>query len=113
MTTTGATPSTPSTGTTGSTTWRNWAGTELARPTRLVTPSGVAQVAAAVRSAAADGLTVKAIGSGHSFTGAAVTSGVMIRPDHLGRLLSVDRESGLVEVEAGMPLHRLNPLLAQ
>ena len=56
---------------------------------------------------------MRAVGSGHSFTGAAVTSGVMLRPDAMRGIVSVDEATGLVEVEAGMPLHELNPLLAE
>lgn len=94
-------------------TWSNWAGTESVTPVRVVTPRGVDEVATAVKEATRDGLRVKAIGAGHSFTGAAVAPGVQLRPDHLDDIVSIDRESGLVTVEAGMPLHRLNPLLAE
>ncbi|MGW5121811.1 D-arabinono-1,4-lactone oxidase, partial [Streptomyces noursei] len=51
--------------------WRNWAGNVTARPARSVAPSNTEELAAAVRSAATDGLTVKAAGTGHSFTAAA------------------------------------------
>jgi L-gulono-1,4-lactone dehydrogenase len=96
-----------------STRWRNWSGTEEATPARVATPATTDEVAAAVKTAVADGLTVRAIGSGHSFTGAAVAPGLQIRPDRLDGVLSVDAESGLVTVEAGIPLHRLNPMLAR
>jgi L-gulonolactone oxidase len=56
---------------------------------------------------------VKAVGSGHSFTGVAVAPGVQLLPDRLDRVHSIDRESGLVTVDAGIPLHRLNPILAR
>jgi hypothetical protein len=92
--------------------WTNWAGTESVTPRRVVAPRGVDEVATAVRDAVRDGLRVKAIGSGHSFTGAAVAPGVQLLPDHLDGVLSVDRDSGLVTVEAGLPLHGLNPMLA-
>lgn len=91
--------------------WSNWAGTERATPARVVTPTSADRVATAVKDAVRDGLAVKAIGSGHSFTGAAVAPGVQIRPDALDGVISVDRESGLVTVEAGVALHQLNPML--
>jgi L-gulonolactone oxidase len=93
-------------------TWRNWAGTETVEPQRVLAPRNVDEVAAAVKQAAGDGLTVKAIGSGHSFSGIAVAPGLQLLPDHLDGVLAVDHESGLVTVEAGLPLHRLNPILA-
>ncbi|MET9495114.1 D-arabinono-1,4-lactone oxidase [Streptomyces sp. NPDC006552] len=94
-------------------TWRNWAGNVTARPAREVTPASAEELAAAVRGAARDGLTVKAVGTGHSFTAAAATDGVLIRPQLLTGIRSVDRAAGTVTVEAGTPLKRLNLALAR
>lgn len=80
---------------------------------RVATPSSPQEVAETVRDAAARGLTVKPVGSGHSFTPAAVTDGVQIRLVNLGRLRGADHATGLVTAEAGMPLWRLNELLAE
>jgi FAD-linked oxidoreductase len=95
------------------TTWRNWAGIESVEPARVLTPGSTDEVAAAVKDAVRDGLTVKAIGSGHSFTGAAVAPGVQLRPEGMEGVVEIDLESGLVTVEAGIPLHRLNPILTE
>jgi FAD-linked oxidoreductase len=97
----------------GRMTWENWARTARVDPARIVAPGSVDEVAAEVKQAAHDGLAVKAVGSGHSFTGVAVAPGVQLLPDRLDRVHSVDHESGLVTVDAGIPLHRLNPLLAE
>jgi L-gulonolactone oxidase len=94
-------------------TWRNWAGNVTARPAREVTPASVEELAAAVRQAAEDGLRVKAVGTGHSFTAAAATDGVLIRPQLLTGIRRIDREAGTVTVEAGTPLKRLNLALAR
>ncbi|MFI6333455.1 D-arabinono-1,4-lactone oxidase [Streptomyces sp. NPDC050535] len=94
-------------------TWRNWAGTVTARPAREVTPASVEELTAAVRSAAEDGLKVKAVGAGHSFTAAAATDGVLIRPQLLTGIRRIDRDVGTVTVEAGTPLKRLNVALAR
>ena len=80
---------------------------------RVATPSSPQEVAETVRDAAARGLTVKPVGSGHSFTPAAVTDGVQIRLGNLARLRGADHATGLVTAEAGMPLWRLNELLAE
>lgn len=61
-------------------TWRNWGGTVSVRPAREVTPASVDELADAVRRAAEDGLPVKAVGTGHSFTSIAATEGLLIRP---------------------------------
>ncbi|MCF1599043.1 D-arabinono-1,4-lactone oxidase [Streptomyces muensis] len=94
-------------------TWRNWGGNIAARPAREVTPASVEELAAAIRRAAEDGLPVKAVGSGHSFTSIAATDGVLIRPQLLTGIRNVDRDAMTVTVEAGTPLKRLNMALAR
>ncbi|MDW8806832.1 D-arabinono-1,4-lactone oxidase [Streptomyces scabiei] len=94
-------------------TWRNWAGNVTARPVREVTPATVEELAAAVRRAAEDDLRVKAVGTGHSFTAAAATDGVLIRPQLLTGIRKIDREAMTVTVAAGTPLKRLNMALAR
>ena len=88
--------------------WRNWAGNESARPRRVATPRSADEVADEVRKAAAAGLTVRMAGTGHSFTPAAVTDGVLLRPGGLTGIRSVDAAAGLATAEAGCPLHVLN-----
>ncbi|MER6035788.1 D-arabinono-1,4-lactone oxidase [Streptomyces sp. NPDC101169] len=94
-------------------TWRNWGGNVSARPAREVAPASVEELAAEVRRAAEDGLKVKAVGTGHSFTSIAATDGVLIRPQLLTGIRGVDREAMTVTVEAGTPLKRLNAALAR
>ncbi|PAZ14762.1 FAD-linked oxidoreductase [Streptomyces sp. SA15] len=94
-------------------TWRNWGGNVAARPAREVAPASVEELSDAVRKAAEDGLKVKAVGSGHSFTSIAATDGVLIRPQLLTGIRGIDREAGTVTVEAGTPLKRLNMALAR
>ncbi|HEU5159305.1 MAG TPA: D-arabinono-1,4-lactone oxidase [Streptosporangiaceae bacterium] len=91
--------------------WRNWAGNQRVEPVRVGMPRSTEEVVAAVRQAADDGLTVRMTGSGHSFTGAALAAGVLLRPAGLTALRSVDTASGLVTAEAGLTLRRLNELL--
>ncbi|MEV4258269.1 FAD-binding protein, partial [Spirillospora sp. NPDC049652] len=75
-------------------TWRNWAGNQTATPRRVTTPTSTDEVSAAVRAAAAEGQTVRMPGTGHSFTGAAVAEGVMLRPTGLTGVRSVDTSTG-------------------
>src|SRR5262249_393496 len=93
-------------------TWRNWAGNQTATPARVLAPRSTEEVVAAVRAAAADGLPVKAAGTGHSFTGAAATDGVLLLPDRMCRLRSVNLPGRQVTAEFGMPLTELNQSLA-
>ncbi|MEU1023153.1 D-arabinono-1,4-lactone oxidase [Streptomyces sp. NPDC005904] len=94
-------------------TWRNWAGNVTTRPAREVTPATVDELAEALRAAKADGLKAKPVGTGHSFTAAAATDGLLIRPGLLTGIRAVDRAAGTVTVEAGTPLKRLNTALAR
>jgi L-gulonolactone oxidase len=87
--------------------WRNWAGDQVCRPHEIVRPSSRAELIEAVGRAAAAGRTVRASASGHSFTDIACTDGTMLKLEGLDRVLDVDRESGLVKVEAGIGVRRL------
>jgi L-gulono-1,4-lactone dehydrogenase len=91
--------------------WQNWAGNQRCRPARVATPRSVDEVAAEVKAAAADGLAVKPVGSGHSFTPAAVTDGIQLRLDHLSGVRATDGHR--VNVGAGMTLAALNGVLAE
>src|SRR5690348_3358715 len=93
--------------------WSNWAGTATSTATRVVRPASRDEVVAALAAAAADRLSVKAVGSGHSFTAAAATSGVRLELGSLSSLVSVDPATRLVTVQAGMQLSELNAVLAQ
>ncbi|MFE7778766.1 D-arabinono-1,4-lactone oxidase [Streptomyces sp. NPDC057445] len=93
--------------------WHNWAGTVAYRPVREVSPATADELAAAVRRAAEDGLRVKTVGTGHSFTAIAATDGVLIRPDLLTGIREIDRTAMTVTVDAGTPLKRLNEALAR
>ncbi|MYR58130.1 FAD-binding protein [Streptomyces sp. SID625] len=93
--------------------WRNWGGNVRSRPAREVTPASVEELAAAVRRAAEDGLPVKAVGTGHSFTAIAATDGLLVHPRLLTGIRGIDREAMTVTVEAGTPLKRLNLALAR
>jgi FAD-linked oxidoreductase len=93
--------------------WRNWAGDQIWAPLRTARPESEAELAAAVARAAADGLEIHAVGSGHSFTDCAASGGLTVDTTGLRKLISVDSERGQVTVEAGMKLHELGPLLAR
>ena len=93
-------------------TWRNWSALATAHPAQLLAPADADEVADAVVAARANGLTVKMVGSGHSFTGIAATDGLMLTPDRLVGISSVDRDAMTVTVMAGTPLRQLNARLA-
>lgn len=93
-------------------TWRNWAGTESATGVEILRPGSLDEVAAAVKTAAEQGKRLKAVGSGHSFTGCSVPEQVMIRLDGLASITQADQQSGRVTLGAGTGLGKLNAGLA-
>jgi FAD-linked oxidoreductase len=97
-----------STGTGGRRGWRNWAGTATATPARWARPRGEAEIVTAVKDAAAAGLPVRALGSGHSFTSIAATSGVALDLSGWTGVIAADTRSGLVTAKSGTSLRALN-----
>ncbi|MEL7976573.1 D-arabinono-1,4-lactone oxidase [Isoptericola sp. F-RaC21] len=94
---------------------RTWGGTHSWQPARRVAPRDEGELGAVVAGAATDGLRVRAMGAGHSFTAAAVTDGVHLSLDHLSGIEAVAPQpdgTSLVTVRAGTRLHDLNRLLA-
>ena len=90
-------------------TWTNWAGNQRTAPARSVVAHDTEDVVAAVKTAAREGLRVKATGSGHSFTGIGVPDGVALAAPSSPDLLRVNGTR--VTVPAGMTLRTLDPLL--
>lgn len=93
-------------------TWQNWARSASVRPVRVERPRSPEGVQRAVIAAVHHGLTVKAVGAGHSFTGIAVAPGVLLELDDMQGLVSADAATGRVTLLAGTRLHRIPALLA-
>jgi FAD-linked oxidoreductase len=92
--------------------WTNWSGTARVDSARVARPTSVEHLADVITTAVGEGLPVKAVGSGHSFTPAAVAPGVRVELTEMAAVQTLDREKRLVTVQAGMPLKQLNALLA-
>ncbi|MFB8189924.1 D-arabinono-1,4-lactone oxidase [Microbacterium sp. NPDC055988] len=92
--------------------WQNWGRSASVRPVRVERPRSPEGVQRAVIAAVKHGLSVKAVGAGHSFTGIAVAPGVLLELDDLQGLVSADAASGRVTLLAGTRLHRIPGLLA-
>src|SRR5256885_3604390 len=91
--------------------WRNWTGDQRCVPARIERPRDRGDLIAAVKRAADQGLTVRAVGSGHSFTDAPCTGGVLLEMGEISRVLDVQHDGGLVKVEAGIGLRALSELI--
>lgn len=94
-----------------STTWSTWSGGERCTPTHRAHPGSTAEVVAEVARAVADRRPVRVAGSGHSFTPAVLTEGVLLQLDGMSQVLDLDRDSGLVRVQAGITLGALSDVL--
>jgi L-gulonolactone oxidase len=93
--------------------WSNWAGNQRATGVTVHHPRGTAEIVATIAKARAGGGRLKAIGSGHSFTAIGRPEGHQVAFDRHAGLISLDRTSGLVTVEAGMTIRTLNAILRQ
>jgi FAD-linked oxidoreductase len=92
-------------------TWKNWAGNQVAHPLTISSPRSLEEVSGAITSARNLHHTVKCVGSGHSFTAAAVTQGHLLTLENLSGIVSIDRARHLVKVKAGTTLAVMNELL--
>jgi L-gulono-1,4-lactone dehydrogenase len=91
-----------------STAWRNWAGTESAVATSVIGVRDVADIGKAITRAAETGLTIRARGSGHSFTAAAAAHGIALDLSAWKGIVAADTTTGLVTVRSGTTIRALN-----
>jgi FAD/FMN-containing dehydrogenase len=98
------------------TTWRNHLGNQRMDPLRIYAPQTVDQVAAIVRHAEEAGVTVRAVGSGHSWSDVALTEGFLVRTNGLARVPAREPDflrdewigRRLVRAEGGTRIKELN-----
>jgi FAD/FMN-containing dehydrogenase len=93
--------------------WSSWAGAVHCTPRRIARPASESEIAAVVRGAAADGVGVRVVGTGHSSMPLCATDGVLVSLDDWQGLVGCDRERREAEVRAGTKLTRLSPLLLE
>jgi FAD-linked oxidoreductase len=91
--------------------WQNWAGTAFAQPAAIEQPATTEEVVELVHRARQRGQRVKAVGSGHSFTGIAVTDGILLDLGRLTGVISTDAVSCTATVRAGTVLRDMNQQL--
>ena len=89
--------------------WRNWGRSESANPRYVATVASVDEVIETVAFARDEGLTVKPIGAGHSFTAIGATTGVQVDLSAIDGVLGVD--GNRVTLGAGTNLYQLPALL--
>ncbi len=93
-------------------TWRNFGRNQSSVPAAWEHPTTEAELVEVVRRASALGRTVKAVGSGHSYSAIACTDGHLVDLTGYDRVLAADPATGVVTVQAGISLRALNDELA-
>ena len=93
--------------------WSNWAGNQRCAPSVIEHPRDEHELATVVKAASAASQTVKAIGTGHSFTDIGCTDGRMVVLDRYDRVLRVDDQALTVTVQSGITIRALNRALAR
>jgi len=91
--------------------WQNWGRSVRVRPQSIARPVSIDEVAQVVREAATRGIRVKAIGSGHSFTGIAIATGIQLDLSGLTGLIRLDPVTSRATFAAGTTLHDAGQLL--
>lgn len=91
--------------------WGNWAGDQQCAPAAIAAPRNPEELAAIIGGAATTGQTIRVAGAGHSFTDAVLTDGILVNLSKMNRILTVDRETGRVRVEAGITLNAASTAL--
>lgn len=95
--------------------WRNTVNTFQADPIRYVYPESLEELVKAVQDAEADGLPIRPVGSGHSFSDIACGNGVMIDIKRLNRIFDTGEKcfsqpkngNTYLELEAGIVIKDL------
>jgi len=89
-------------------TWTNWAGVQTCSPRDLIRPRSRRELIETVAAGASEGRQITVAGSGHSFTGTALTDDLMLDVGALSGLIDADLSTGLVKVGGGTVLADLN-----
>ena len=101
-------------------TWKNHLGNQSIDPLRIYSPTTIAEVREIVMEAEAQGATVRAVGSGHSWSDVALTPGFLLETHALNRIAPAEEpdflrpgwaERNLVRAEAGKRIKELNEWL--
>jgi len=91
--------------------WTNWGGNQSCSPAFTVQPRNEREVLDAVRFAVREGLPVRAVGAGHSFTPIVQTGGVLLDTTSLTGVTDVDTATHRVRMLGGTRLSDLGAVL--
>lgn len=101
-------PSPPSVNADGKVLWRNWSGIQNAYPAARLAPKDEGELALALKTAQGP---IRPVGSGHSFTALAPTTGTLISLDAMSGVVGWEGDAAIVRT--GTRLGALGPMLAE
>ncbi|SDW30823.1 FAD-linked oxidoreductase [Marininema mesophilum] len=93
--------------------WKNWSGSVECHPVEIARPVTVEEVVDVVRRAAFIGRTIRAVGSGHSFTPLVETDEILVSLEGLQGVVKIDPDRQEATVRAGTPLSVLGLALEE
>ncbi len=95
--------------------WRNSTKTISVHPLRFYQPETLDDLKEMVQEAIDTNTTIRAVGSGHSFSDAPQAEGILLDTDHLNKLskYKFSKAENLFEVEGGIKVKELNKRLDQ
>lgn len=93
-------------------TWTNWSKLQRATPSTVETPWTRTELQRVVQQAIAQGRRIKAVGSGHSFTGIAIADEIQLDLSNYTGIVALDPVRQQVTLRAGTRLWQIPQLLA-
>jgi FAD/FMN-containing dehydrogenase len=91
--------------------WRNWSGSIVCHPARVLCPQSADEVASIVRDAHAANRTVRVVGTGHSSTGILESDDTLVSLKAMSGVIKSDRRTCTATVHAGSELQELGKKL--
>jgi FAD/FMN-containing dehydrogenase len=91
--------------------WTNWGGNQTCTPAYTVRPRTEQEVLDVVRFAIREGLPVRAVGAGHSFTPVVATGGILVETDALTGVTGTDVDRRRVRLRGGTRISDIGPAL--
>lgn len=97
----------------GDLTWKNQPGTEYCEPEAIISAESVDHVSEVVSDATKRGVTVRPVGSAHSYAPLVPTDGIILDISALAGIVSIDEAAARVRVRGGTIIHDLGEPLWQ
>jgi len=91
----------------------NWSNTHSCTPAEIYNPSSLSELVQVIKHANKNNMKLRVRGSGSSSSPIGCTSQCLMSLEKLNKVVEGDKRNSTVRVEAGVPLHSLNDILAE